>query len=223
MTVEWERLEGASLPLGATWIEAEQAYNFAIYSKHADAVTLLLYDEHEFATPLRSVEFAFPSNKTNRVWHLRLAAAAAGAARYYAYRIEGPFDPGQGQRFDGEKILLDPYATSVFFPPGFSRAAACRPGSNAGQGAAWGAAATAAGRRPAASAGSALWPRPGHLRDARARLHAARQFRRARQPRAAPSPASSRKFPICGSSASPRWNCCRCSSSIRWKATTGAT
>ena len=133
MTVEWERLEGASLPLGATWIEAEQAYNFAIYSKHAEAVTLLLYDAREFTTPLRSIPFGFPSNKTSRVWHLRIGAAIAGSACYYAYRIDGPLDPGQGQRFDNEKILLDPYATGVFFPPGFNRAAACRPGLNAGQ------------------------------------------------------------------------------------------
>ena len=133
MTVEWERLEGTSLPLGATWIEAEQAYNFAIYSKHAETVTLLLYDAHDVATPLHSVPFDFPSNKTNRVWHLRVSAAVAGAAHYYAYRMEGPFDPAEGHRFDGEKILLDPYATGVFFPPEASRAAACRPGSNAGQ------------------------------------------------------------------------------------------
>ncbi len=35
--------------------------------------------------------------------------------------------------FDPDKILLDPYAKSVFFPPTFDRAAASRPGSNAGK------------------------------------------------------------------------------------------
>ncbi|HVC59810.1 MAG TPA: isoamylase [Acetobacteraceae bacterium] len=133
MLDEWERLEGAPWPLGAAWIEEERAYNFAIYSKHADRVTLLLYGEHDFATPLRSIPFEFPRNKTNRVWHARVSAALAEGVRYYGYRVAGPYDPSQGQRFDDQKILLDPYTTGVFFPPGHDRDAACRPGSNAGQ------------------------------------------------------------------------------------------
>ena len=133
MLDEWERLEGAASPLGATWIDEDQAYNFAIYSKHADEVTLLLYGEHDFATPLHSIPFEFPRNKTNRIWHMRVSAAASEGARYYGYRIAGPFDPSQGQRFDDQKILLDPYATGVFFPPGHDRTAACKPGSNAGE------------------------------------------------------------------------------------------
>jgi isoamylase len=44
-------------------------------------------------------------------------------ASLYAYRVEGPRDPGRGHRFDPQKILLDPYAPEVFFPPGFSRRA----------------------------------------------------------------------------------------------------
>ena len=133
MTEEWEPFEGAPVPLGVTWIEVERAYNFAIYSKHAETVTLLLYGEDDFATPLSSIAFDFPRNKTNRMWHLRVPAAAIPDARYYAYRMTGPFAPHEGHRFDGQKILLDPYATAVFFPPAFSRGAACRQGSNAGQ------------------------------------------------------------------------------------------
>jgi len=43
----WFSQEGEAFPLGATWIRDEQAYNFALYSKHATAVTLLLFDEHK--------------------------------------------------------------------------------------------------------------------------------------------------------------------------------
>src|SRR6266571_5342142 len=35
----WEQSEGSSLPLGVSWIEAEQAFNFAIHSEHAESVT----------------------------------------------------------------------------------------------------------------------------------------------------------------------------------------
>ena len=36
-------------------------------------------------------------------------------------------------RFDAHKVLLDPFAEQVFFPPDFSRAAAMQPGANDGR------------------------------------------------------------------------------------------
>jgi pullulanase/glycogen debranching enzyme len=39
----WAQTEGLPLPLGATWIPEEQAFNFAVYAEHAETVTLLLY------------------------------------------------------------------------------------------------------------------------------------------------------------------------------------
>jgi isoamylase len=133
MQDSWERVEGSASPLGVTWRDDEKAYNFAIYSKEADSVTLLLYGDAEFVMPLCSIPFAFPRNKTHRVWHARIPGSAIEGARYYAYRIDGPLDPDRGERFDSDKILLDPYASAVFLPPGHSRAAACVPGSNAGR------------------------------------------------------------------------------------------
>src|SRR5215813_3341589 len=44
----WAQTEGTPLPLGATWIENEQAFNFAVYAEHADQVTLLLYSATDF-------------------------------------------------------------------------------------------------------------------------------------------------------------------------------
>jgi len=46
--VTWVSIEGAPLPLGVTWIAEEQAYNFAVYSKHAARVTLLLCKDDDF-------------------------------------------------------------------------------------------------------------------------------------------------------------------------------
>ena len=43
----WTSTEGSAYPLGATWVPDEQAYNFALYSKHATKVTLLLFREEE--------------------------------------------------------------------------------------------------------------------------------------------------------------------------------
>ena len=36
-------------------------------------------------------------------------------------------------QFDAQKVLLDPFAEQVFFPPDFSRAAAMKPGANDGR------------------------------------------------------------------------------------------
>ena len=56
-------------------------------------------------------------------------------ARFYGYSVAGPIPQGRYEWhcFDPDKILLDPYAKSIFFPSSFDRAAASRPGSNAGK------------------------------------------------------------------------------------------
>ena len=130
---DWNTVEGAPAPLGVSWVEGKQAYNFALYSKHATTVILLLYGETDPVHPVAEVRLSHPRNKTGRVWHCRLPDALVDRAKYYAYRVEGPFDLHEGHRFDGEKTLLDPYARSIYSPPGFSREAACRAGANAGR------------------------------------------------------------------------------------------
>lgn len=127
--------EGAPHPLGVTWIEKEQAYNFALYSKHAERVTLLLYGKDDVVNPLCSVALDYLKHKSGRVWHCRLSKQAVAGAQYYAYSVSGPPPDTKldWHRFDPDKILLDPYATSVFFPETFDRDAAGVPGSNAGK------------------------------------------------------------------------------------------
>ena len=129
----WTSQEGTPSPLGVTWVEAEQAFNFALYSKHATGVTLLLYAASDVVTPVIQCHFNYLVNKSGRIWHCRIPASQLRDMAYYAYQVEGPFEPGEGHRFDPEKILLDPYAKGVFFPQGFDREAARESGSNAGQ------------------------------------------------------------------------------------------
>lgn len=131
----WTANEGSPFPLGATWISEQQAYNFALYSKHAQAVTLLLYREDNLDSPAFQYSFDFLENKSGPIWHCRIPMAQTNDARLYAYRIDGPAPgPGFGRHaFDPEKLLLDPYARDVFYPATFDREAACRPGSNEGK------------------------------------------------------------------------------------------
>ncbi len=132
-TLEWFRTEGAAYPPGAVWIDEERAYNFTLYSRPATAVTLLLYGEGDLFNPQARIAFDYLKNKSGRIWHCRVPLSQIANARYYAYSIDGPFEPQNGDRFDAQKVLLDPYARKIFFPPDFSRNASRGPGSNAGK------------------------------------------------------------------------------------------
>ena len=128
----WAQSEGSPLPLGATWMEQEQAFNFAVYAEHAETVTLLLYSADELANPVLSFEFDCVHNKSGRIWHCRLPLKEMRGARYYAYSVSGQVI-SEVYTFDPHKVLLDPYAQCVFFPPKFDRKLATAPGPNAGK------------------------------------------------------------------------------------------
>lgn len=132
----WAAREGTPSPLGATWIPAERSFNFAIYSKYGERVTVLLYQPEDFVHPHFTYEFEALKNKTGRIWHARISKGEMQDAAYYAYSIDGPYQSGnrfERHAFNPHKILLDPYAKSIFFPPGFDRSAAFGRCSNAGK------------------------------------------------------------------------------------------
>jgi len=122
----WAATEGLPYPLGASRCADEDAYNFALYSKHATSVRLLLFADDDLERP--RVELALDPliNKSGRVWHCRVAMTAVGGCRYYGYRIDGPEPAGpfEAHAFHPEKLLLDPYARCIAFPPAFDRRAA---------------------------------------------------------------------------------------------------
>lgn len=118
--------EGQPIPPGVT--RKGDGWNFALYSQHATGVTLLLYDAEDFVKPLAEFKLDPLQNKTGRIWHCFVGHLTG--ARYYAYRVDGP--DGALHRFDSQKVLMDPFAKSVFFPPDFSRSVATQPGANDG-------------------------------------------------------------------------------------------
>ncbi len=81
----WETIEGSAYPLGVTYIKEEDAFNFALYSKHATEVTLLVYNDDDFVNPLFIYQFTYLINKSNRIWHCRIKAEKLNGAKYYAY------------------------------------------------------------------------------------------------------------------------------------------
>ena len=118
-------LSGRSYPLGATVTPA--GVNFSIFSTNATEIHLLLFDRADDAYPARVIKLDPETNRTFYYWHVFVPGLRAGQA--YAYRAFGPHDPATGMRFDGSKVLLDPYAKAVASSR-YERAAAARPGDN---------------------------------------------------------------------------------------------
>jgi glycogen operon protein len=118
---------GRSFPLGASLV-ADGA-NFSVFSKHATAVQLLLFDRADDARPARVIDLDPHTQRTHHYWHAFVPGIDAG--QLYGYRVHGPFAPKEGMRFDCEKVLLDPYTKCVARPVRESRTAASLPGDNA--------------------------------------------------------------------------------------------
>src|SRR5690606_18848284 len=102
---------------------------------HATHVTLLIYDDRNYEVPVASFHLHYLLHKSHRIWHCRLKKAQLNGGIYYAYKIDGPDPEGpfEWHTFDREKVLLDPFAESVFFPPAFDRTVASLPGPNDGR------------------------------------------------------------------------------------------
>lgn len=94
---------GSAYPLGATF--DGNGTNFALFSECAEKVELCLFDENGEETRVELIDVdAF-------VWHAYLPSVQPG--QRYGYRVHGPYDPENGQRFNPNKLLLDPYAKAV--------------------------------------------------------------------------------------------------------------
>ncbi len=130
---ECDRFEGDPWPLGATWDESQRGFNFSLFSRYATSVTLLLYTENDPANPVRLYVLDPILNKTGLIWHCRVSEEELRGATLYAYRIDGPQDQSSGHCFDAQKVLLDPFAFSVYFPPEYSRSSASEPGITDGK------------------------------------------------------------------------------------------
>ena len=96
---------GRPYPLGATW--DGEGVNFALYSEHAEKVELCLFD---ILGRRETVRIPLPE-QTDMVWHGYLPEVRPG--QLYGYRAYGPYAPEQGDRFNPNKLLLDPYGKQI--------------------------------------------------------------------------------------------------------------
>jgi glycogen operon protein len=118
---------GRSSPLGATVLPG--GVNFSVYSRNASGVEVLLFNREDDMQPERMITIDPATNRTYHYWHVFVPDVRPG--QLYGYRVDGPFDPASGMRFDASKVLLDPYGRGVVVPKNYSRDAARLEGDNA--------------------------------------------------------------------------------------------
>ncbi|HEV2174780.1 MAG TPA: alpha-amylase family glycosyl hydrolase, partial [Nitrospira sp.] len=97
---------GHPYPLGATW--DGEGVNFALFSENATGVELCLFDRPDQEKETHRVRI---EERTNQVWHVYLPEVRPG--QLYGYRVDGPYDPQAGHRFNANKLLIDPYAKAL--------------------------------------------------------------------------------------------------------------
>jgi glycogen operon protein len=95
--------KGRPFPLGASW--TGEGTNFALFSEHAEAVELCLFDEDGREERIRVGECAL------HIWHCFLPDVGPG--QRYGFRVFGAYDTAQGLRYNPAKLLIDPYAKAI--------------------------------------------------------------------------------------------------------------
>ena len=99
---------GRPEPLGVTAVG--DGINAAVFSAHADAVDLCVFDA-EGAIELERIRLP---ERTGDVFHGQVAGLGVGTR--YGLRVTGPYDPPAGHRFNPAKLLVDPYALAIDRP-----------------------------------------------------------------------------------------------------------
>ena len=167
----WTKVQGSPTPLGATWVDSAQAWNFALYSTEATAVRLLIYGKDDFVNPIRSYDLdSVRQQDDSRVAH---PGARLGRSRCPLLRLQGRRSAQSGRRSalrfrqgPARSLRARHLSASEFFTcrRDFSRsqrrhgAAGYSPGSRS------------PGDHPRQPSG-ATYARSDYLRTARAQLH----------------------------------------------------
>jgi isoamylase len=99
---------GRPLPFGATNVPG--GINFSVFSRYATSCVLVLFEK---GNPEPLVEIPFPEEfQVGDIFTMTVFGLNAETLEY-GYRMDGPYRPHQGHRFDMSNILLDPYARAI--------------------------------------------------------------------------------------------------------------
>ncbi|MCA8879375.1 MAG: glycogen debranching protein GlgX [Rhodobacteraceae bacterium] len=102
MSEKWAISAGRPGPIGATF--DGDGVNFALFSENATRVVLCLFSR-DGTTETQRLDLP---ERDGDVWHGHISGLRPG--QLYGYRVEGPYEPLAGHRFNPNKLLIDPYA-----------------------------------------------------------------------------------------------------------------
>ncbi len=100
---------GHPLPFGATLLNG--ACRFSVFSRHATAVSLMLFDRPGAAAKVTELPLDPGLNRTGDIWHIEVQGVREG--QLYLWRVDGPHEPESGHRFDPNRLLIDPGAKAL--------------------------------------------------------------------------------------------------------------
>ncbi len=95
-------------PMGFGAVLTPSGVNFSIYSRDAEKVSLVLFEKESDQKASQVIEFDSHNNRTGDIWHIFIEGLGEGAL--YLYKVDGPYIPPKGLRFNPNKYLFDPYA-----------------------------------------------------------------------------------------------------------------
>ena len=98
-----------TLPYGAVVHEA--GVQFVIFSRSATEMRLLLYDRVEDIEPDEVIHFERNTDRWGDIWSVYVPGIKKG--QLYHIQANGPYDPENGQLFNGQARLIDPYAKAL--------------------------------------------------------------------------------------------------------------
>ncbi|MDU9049467.1 MAG: glycogen debranching protein GlgX [Candidatus Electrothrix sp. Rat3] len=112
MKINFPTFSGSPQPLGATVTPA--GINFALFSRHAEKVTLVLGVKDACESSRFEIPLDPKLHKTGDIWHIQVS----GLPTYlrYGYKLSGPEERHRGLTYDDSLIMLDPYAKEVRSP-----------------------------------------------------------------------------------------------------------
>jgi isoamylase len=100
---------GSAHPIGVT--SCPEGVNFSLFSEGATEVVLMLFDPSNPVEPIQTIRLDPFANKTFHFWHVFVRGCPRGML--YAFRIDGPQDPQNGDRFNANKVLISPYSRGL--------------------------------------------------------------------------------------------------------------
>ncbi len=104
------RMIPCPLPASLGAVPGDDGVSFAVFSRHGERVSVCIFDE---AGERETANLPLPC-RSGDIHHGLLPGGAAGLR--YGLRVDGPWQPDRGHRFDASKLLIDPYATRIDRP-----------------------------------------------------------------------------------------------------------